>query len=389
MPITEDDILDRARALLPVLRERAPETERLRRLHPDSDREFKAAGFYRIMQPRHYGGLELDFGSQTALGTELGRACGSSSWVATIIACHGWLFGMFPKRAQDEVWGRSADETLATAFYCERSTVKRVAGGIEISGKWRFSSGIHNCGWVLPLVAVPNAEGPPTPHFVLLEQGEYQVEEVWNSVGLAGTGSNDFTVEGVFIPPHRMLDITKLTGGPSPGSEVNDFYLYRQPMMATFAFNLVGNIIGVARGAADIVIGDLTQNRTTKAGAAMVGMPTIQARVAESLAEIDAAYAMVFRNRDEIVRHGQAGTYPDLAARGRYRGNNGLAAKLSVSAIDRLLPILGARGLDQSHPLQRAWRDARAIAQHAALTWDVNANIYGAIALGLPSPAPI
>ncbi len=137
-----EEIMARARALVPVLRERAAETETLRRLPDASHRAFVEAGFYKILQPRRYGGYELDFGAQTELGVELGRGCGSSAWVATVLCCHAWLLGMFAPAAQDDVWGQDQDAVIASSFFPVAPKAERVAGGWRVSGRWRFSSGV-------------------------------------------------------------------------------------------------------------------------------------------------------------------------------------------------------------------------------------------------------
>ncbi len=196
--ISEAEIIARARALLPELRQRAAEVEALRRLPDDLNRAFAKAGFYKIMQPRRYGGYELDFGTQTELGCELGRACGSASWVATITCCHAWLAGMFPKEAQDDVWGGDPDATLSSSFMAVGPQVERVPGGWHVSGRWKFSSGVDHCQWAAVMLPIA-----PKVYFALLRLAECRIEDVWHSVGLAGTGSNDIVAENIFLPEHR------------------------------------------------------------------------------------------------------------------------------------------------------------------------------------------
>ena len=384
---TEEEILERALSLRPVLRERAAQAELSRRLPEETYRAFQEAGFFKIMQPRRYGGLELDFGVQTALGIELGRACGSSAWVATLLACHAWIGGMFPGTAQEEIWGRNPNAVIATSFLSERTDVARApGGGWRLSGRWKMSSGVDYCDWIILLASVP---GPDHSHslFCLLPRSDWRVEDTWFATGLAGTGSNDVIVDDALIPDHRTLDAGSLKGGPTPGSEVNDGYLYRQPLYGTFSFNLVGNAIGLARGVAEAIVDGLRQ-QTAVTGGQVAANQSIQLRVAEALAEIDAAYALVFRNRAEVVRDGKAGQVPDLETRARYRRDNGFATQLCVRAVNRLCPIQGARGLSADNPVQRAWRDIHAVAQHIALTWDIQGTLHGTVALGLPCPDP-
>jgi 3-hydroxy-9,10-secoandrosta-1,3,5(10)-triene-9,17-dione monooxygenase len=380
--VTEAEIMERARAILPELRQRAAEVEALRRLPDDLNRAFAKAGFYKIMQPRHYGGLELDFGTQTELGCELGRACGSASWVATITCCHAWLAGMFPKEAQDEIWGGDPDATLSSSFMAVGPQVERVPGGWRVSGRWKFSSGVDHCQWAAVMLPIP-----PKAYFALLRLAECRIEDVWHSVGLAGTGSNDIVAESIFLPEHRLLDTEAVKGGPTPGSAVNDHYLYRLPLLSPFTFNIVGNGLGLARGIAETVVDGL-QVQKSRAGSPVAQNQSIQLRVAESTAEIDAAHALVFKDRDEIVRKGKANEPFTLADRVRYRRDVAFAGQLCVRAAERLFPILGARGLMSDHPVQRAWRDLRAVSHHLAMTWDIQGSLYGAVTLGLPSPDP-
>ena len=381
-------ILARARSMLPELRARAAATEGNRRLLPETDRAFREAGFYRVMQPRGFGGLELPFGIQTDLSMELARACASSGWVAAILACHGWMLGMLPGEAQAEVWGADPDATVASSFLCREPQVARAAGGIRLTGRWEFSSGVDYCDWAMVLARVPpEGGGAPDAVFGLVPLAECRIDDCWHATGLAGTGSNDLLLDGVFVPDHRLGNVRKMCDGEAPGSAVNDGYLYRLPQLSVFSFNLVGTVIGAARGALEAVVEQLTDRRSG-VGHRLAEQQSVQLRIAESLADVDAAYAVVDRNRHEIVRWGEAGDIPPLERRARYRRDNGYAAMLCCRAVDRALPVTGAGGLAADHPVNRAWRDAHAAARHISLTWDVQGAIHGAVALGQPCPDP-
>src|SRR5919197_1637122 len=111
--VTLADVLDRAEALVPRLRERAGQAEELRRLPDETAEEFLAAGLFRVLQPVRYGGYELDYGrTQVELCRELGRACGSTAWLQCVLACHAWMVGMFPAEAQDAIWGQDQDTLI-------------------------------------------------------------------------------------------------------------------------------------------------------------------------------------------------------------------------------------------------------------------------------------
>ncbi len=386
--ITRDDIIARARDMVPTLRERAHKTETLRRLPEETDRDFHDAGFYRILQPAAYGGLELDFGTQTELAVELCVGCASSGWVASLTACHAWIFGMFPPEAQDDVWGANPDATISSSFLPLSTRVQRVDGGLKVSGRWGFSSGVDYCAWTFLLMDVDAEEGGGKERvFAAAPLSECTIEDTWRTTGLAGTGSNDIVVDDLFIPAHRVVRVMDLQSGTTPGSAVNPGYLYRLPQHSTFSFNIVGNAIGAARGAVQAVIAELT-SRTTVTGAKLAEQASVHLRIAEAEAGIAAAYALVMQNRDEIARDAKAGKMPPVETRARYRRDNAFAAKLCVEAVDRVYPIAGGRGIAADNPVNRAWRDVHAVAHHIGVTWDVHGSASGALAVGQPSLDP-
>ena len=377
----EAALLAKARELAPVLRERAAAAERLRRLPDETQADFRAAGFYRILQPVRYGGLEARYGLQTMLGVEAARGCASSGWALSITASHSWILGLFPPQAQDEFWNPDPQRTLASSFLAVQPSLTPQSDGIRLSGRWRFASNVDHCDGILLLAMMPSASGPPRQTFAFLHREQYEIEDTWNVVGLAATGSNDVGVKDAFVPEHRLLDVLSTREGRTPGAQANPHYLFALPLFATFAHCLVGAVLGAAEGALDQIV-ETVKDKTTVANVKLAAQPTIQARVAEAAAEIAAARALLQADRARINDMGRLRLLPDDESRVRYRLNVGYAAKLCVQAIERLLPIVGGRGLELADPFQRAWRDAHAVAQHIALSWDLQALNYGAVRLG-------
>lgn len=385
----EAQLVDRARDLGPVLVERARQAELDRRVSKETDRDFREAGFYRALQPARYGGMELDYGAQTAFARELGRSCASSAWVGGVLACHGWVAGMFPDQAQGEIWGDDADVAVATSFLPVGVSAERDGDDLHISGRWRFSSGVDHCGWAVLMVPVPaeGGNGPPDPVFAMVDLAHCKVEDAWNSAGLTASRSNDIVVESAVIPPHRMMRVRDLRGEATPGSDTHGSYLYRLPLFAVFPFNIIGPALGAARGALDAVIADLT-SRQSVTGADLSRVATVHQRIGKATALLDAADAVMAQLRGEIVSKGQAGEAFEMVERGRYRLNLGHVAQNCCDAVDELLPLTGGRGLETSHPMQRAWRDVHAVSQHIGLVWDLQTGLYGNILLGHGSPDP-
>jgi alkylation response protein AidB-like acyl-CoA dehydrogenase len=378
-----EHLVARAREMVPDLRARAQRTEDLRRISEDTARAFADAGFFRVLQPSRYGGLEMDYGTHTRLAIEIARGCASSAWVLSVVASHSWLLGMFPPEAQDEVWAKEPGTLLATSFLPVDPKVEPAKGGVVVSGRWKFSSGVDLCRWAILMAPLT----PDELGFVAIPLDKAHVEDTWFSSGLAGTGSNDIVVENLLVPAHRVLSIGSLKGGASPGSAVNPGPLYRMPVFTTFPFTLIGPALGAARGALDSLADGLA-GRKSIAQVKLAEQQSVHLRLARAAAQIDAAEASVLRLLEMVNRGAREGAIPSPLERVRCRLNLGFAAELCVQAIEHLLPLTGGRGLLAGDPVQRAWRDVHAVAQHVALVWDVQASLYGPVRLGLPCPDP-
>src|SRR5580700_7234010 len=138
--VTPKAYLERVRALLPVLRERTARAEQLRRLPEEAFTDFQEAGLFRALQPKRYGGYELDPGTFYQAVMEVGTVCGSSAWILGVIGVHNWHLAILPPRAQEDVWAEDTSVQLSTSL-APTGTVERAPGGYRIKGRWSFSSG--------------------------------------------------------------------------------------------------------------------------------------------------------------------------------------------------------------------------------------------------------
>ena len=382
----EAALIDRARELAPEVRARAAQAEELRRIPDATHATFRDAGFYRVLQPARYGGLEARYGLHTMLAAEIGRGCASSAWALSVTACHAWMLGMFPREAQDEVWGDDPARAMASSFLGVGPKIAPERGGLRVSGRWRFSSNVDHCGGAILLAMLPGDKGP-APHFLLVHRADYAIEDTWRTVGLAATGSNDIVVKDALVPPHRVLDVIATRDGRAPGAGTNPNHLYRLPLFACLPHSLIAAAVGAALGAVDQIVSELA-GKSSVTSVKIAEQQTVQARIAEAAAEIEAARALLQVDRARINDMGRVGELPDDATRLQYRLNVGYAAKLCVQAVERLMPVVGGRGLELHHAFQRAWRDVHAVAQHIALVWDVQALNYAAVRLGLKTADP-
>ncbi len=381
-----ESLIDRATSLTTVLRDRAPACEDARRVSAESMADLRSAGLFRVMQPSRYGGLDGGFDDFIRVVDPVAQGCGSTGWVFSVTAIHQWQIAMFPPEAQEEVWGDNPD-ALAASSYVPSGTAEPVEGGWRLSGNWNFCSGCDNTQWMIVGVRFKGNEAPGAHGFALIPQKDYRIEDNWHVIGLAGTGSKNVIVEDAFIPACRILTVEQAASGDPPGAAVNEAPVFRVPFPAAVSTCLAAPPLGMAQGALDLYVDGLS-SRTTRgaiggAGRRVAELPTIQLRVAEAAASIDAARLLLLRGAREAVETVTRGERLTTDFRIRTRRDHAFAVRLSVQAVDRLFEAVGGLGMFRGNDLQRAWRDVHAGAKHISTNWDAVGTLYGRFALGL------
>ena len=336
-PQQREALIERAKTMVPMLREHAAQAEKDRAIPRATHQAFVDAGFYRIHQPKRFGGFEMDLSMMIDLAAELGRGCGSSCWIFTNLAIQNFILGTHYPETQEEVWGPRGDGLTASSFPAKGGKTRKVDGGIVVDGLWSFASGV------------------------------------------------DF--DNCFIPDRRTLPSTLIMGGATPGSAVNPSPLYRIPPMTIGTKVFGGPALGIARGALEDMTNEMRMRKNV-AGLAMSEMPTVQVRIAEAGAEIEAAWALPIRDSLDAIAIAGSGKVPEIDQRARWRLNNAFAGQLCLRAIERLHPLVGARGLDADSPFQRAWRDIHAAVLQITMSWDIQSVNAGRIRFGFPSLDP-
>jgi 3-hydroxy-9,10-secoandrosta-1,3,5(10)-triene-9,17-dione monooxygenase len=381
------EVIDGVRELLPMLRDRAQETEDARAVPADSIKALEGTGFFRLLQPAAFGGYEADPLSFYASVRSIASACGSTGWVASVLGVHPWHLGLFPAQAQQEVWG-SDPATRISSSYAPTGKAVAVDGGHHVSGRWSFSSGCDHASWVLLGQIVTDAENRPTDfRTFLLSRGDYVIDDVWDTVGLRGTGSNDIVVEGAFVPEHRSLSFADVFKLVCPGQELNPAPLYRLPYGSVFSYSITTPIIGMATGAYEAHAAYMRGRvRVAYAGQQAAQDPFAQVRIAEAAAEIDAAWLALERNARELMEYARAGERIPVELRLRVRRDQVRGTGQSIRAVDRLFENSGGRALKSGTPIQRFWRDAHAGRVHAINDPERALSMFGGGEFGLPVP---
>jgi 3-hydroxy-9,10-secoandrosta-1,3,5(10)-triene-9,17-dione monooxygenase len=382
------EVVEGVRELLPVLRERAQEAEDGRVVPSDSIKALEGTGFFRLLQPAAFGGLEADPLTFYTAVRLIASACGSTGWVASVLGVHPWHLGLFTAQAQQEVWGTD-HSTRISSSYAPTGRAAQVEGGHQVSGRWSFSSGCDHATWVLLGQIVTDAENRPTDfRTFLLPRADYVIEDVWDTVGLRGTGSNDVVVSDVFVPEHRSLSFIDVAKLVVPGQELNHAPLYKLPYGSVFPYSITTPIIGMATGAYQAHVTYTRERvRVAYAGQKAAQDPFAQVRVAEAAAEIDGAWLALERNMTELMALAGTGQPIPTDLRLRVRRDQVRGTGQSIRAVDKLFENSGGRALKSGTPIQRFWRDAHAGRVHAINDPERSLSMYGGGEFGLPVPA--
>lgn len=385
---TPAELLATMRAVLPEVKALATQTEKLGRIPTENLSALRKAGLYRIVKPAKFGGYEYDFDMLVELVMELGQACASTAWVYGLYGAHQWLLASFDEKAQREIWEEDADPAICGS-YAPAGKATAAAGGYVLNGRWSFASGCDGAQWAVCASVLPvNEDGQaPGPAFFLVPASDYVIDGDWDVVGLAGTGSKTLVLENVFVPAHRLLAFSETMSGRTPGSKVHSNPGFRIPMLSNIPSCLAAAGVGAATGALSDYI-EVTGKRVTRGAVAggnnrMAEFPTIQLRVADAAASIDAAREILLRDvraRALTVRSGEAISTDDRIVS---RRGQAFAVSLAIRAAEALNASTGGYGLSMSNPVQRAWRDANAVGRHISLNWDAVGTMSGQMALGL------
>lgn len=371
--------MDRARALQPVLRERSDHCEELGRLPHETLQDFHDAGLINTSKPLCYGGYELGYDVMCEVIMEVAKACGSSGWVLAVLAEHNVTFANNPRRVLDQVWGDDPDALIATGMD-PNGRIKRVGGGVIFNGRTWFSSGCDHVQWWMA-----GGSDPETAERVrfLVERKQGVIDQhSWYVMGLCGTGSKCIDFKDAFIPDERILVGHGGFDSERTQAEVSDHPNFRIPPGTTAPYTLASVSVGIAYGFIDDFSASMKE-RASRFGAKIAEFQSLQLRLAESAAEVDAARRMIVDNLRESLEI--LTDHPELPMDVLVRNRRDMAysARLGGSAVDRLFYATGANGLFLSNDLQRKFRDVHAAGAQLALNWDINGTAYGRNALGL------
>lgn len=369
---TAEEFISLARAIAPVLKSRADECERLRRLPAENTELLRAAGLVRVCMPREFGGYEFGWDVFCQTVAELARGCASTAWVYAVYGEHAHRLGRYSHDAQSEVWGDGPDVFISSGNSPDAELTPSDSG-FWLSGRFNFSSGCDYATWHI-------SGSMKARRQILYPASDRTLVDNWHVAGLSGTGSKDVIVENAFMPEYRTTPMGK-------GTRFDESALFRLPQWSVMPFDLTAVSVGIARGVVDDFTAEMKE-RSSRFGAKIGDFQSLQLRIAESAVEAEAAERIMLADLRETMELMVDRDEMPMVLMNRNKRDMAYCAVLATRAVDRLFYAAGANGLFLSNDLQRSFRDIHAASAQLALNWDANGTDYGRVLLGLEPLSP-
>jgi 3-hydroxy-9,10-secoandrosta-1,3,5(10)-triene-9,17-dione monooxygenase len=363
-----------------VLRARADAGDETCRLSAETVASFRENGFFQLLQPKGFGGLEQPAITLFRLQAVLAEADMSAGWVLANMGVVSFHLALFAPQAQADVWGGDADAILSSSNMPGGRLRPEPGAGYRLSGRWRFSSGVDHADWVM-LGAVQEGEGAPQAGACVVPRADIRIVPDWDVVGLRGTGSHAVEVAAVHVPAHRFLAHEDRFHGRTPGTEVNTGPLYRLPLPQLLFRSISTASLGGLRGMLSAFL-DANGERTSMMAQRIAEDPHVQdlcARVDADLAEM---WRVLEGDLAEMTEAAERGETVSLARRRVFRLNATRVADRCFRHAADLLRAAGASALYRGSPLLRFFNDMLAARQHAANQYELHARNDGAVLFG-------
>ncbi|HWX97780.1 MAG TPA: acyl-CoA dehydrogenase family protein [Solirubrobacteraceae bacterium] len=361
-----------------LARKSAAETERERALPQALVDELRATGLMRAGAPAALGAMEASPATALSAAERIARGDASAGWCVSIAITSSLLSAYLPDRGATEIFGNQ--QAVAAGVWAPRGRAVVVDGGVQVSGRWSFCSGISHSDWLFAGCILDDgqagAEGP-TLRVVGLPTAELEILDTWHTTGLRGTGSHDAIADQLFVPDHRILSLL----GAVPRI---DAPLYRFPVFGFFALSIAAAALGNARGAIDD-LSELAAGKTAQGSSRLLAeRPATQAAVGEAEAALRAARALYYAAIEDAWAAAQEDGPVEESLRLGLRLAATHAVRTSAQVARSMYDLGGGTAIYEDSTLQRRFRDAHTATAHFQVnpaTWE----IAGRLLLGLPT----
>ncbi len=366
-----------------ALADRAADAEALRRLPDATVEDLLSSGFTDLLVPTRYGGRQAPFPALLDPVRRLAHGCTSSAWTIGFFTLHNWMLALFGEQAQDEAFG--SRPFLAPAPLAPTGRGRPVDGGIRLTGRWSWATGVMHGNWII-VAALCGPDDAPYPALALLPMSAVTVADVWHTDGMRATGSNDAIVTDEFVPEHRLVKVTDIYAGTAPGAGLHDAATYRWPMVPALALLASMPALGSAERVTRLYADRLAERVLPYEGVVQKDKPIAQAHLAGAQVRLRALRGLLADTVGEIEAIVGRGETVDKPVRARARLAAAHIVTESRAVITELLGAGGASIHFLSSPLQRFKRDVDVLAGHVVFDYDTSRELAGALALGMKIP---
>ncbi|GIQ76842.1 acyl-CoA dehydrogenase family protein [Bradyrhizobium sp. RD5-C2] len=381
-----EKVLERTAALAPWLGEQAARIEEARRIPDDVAERLFETGLFDLMRPTCFGGLGVSprFAWEATFNVALG--CSSSAWLAGLTSANIIMLGKFAADAQREIFAPNVSPIvpMLTGGVGQDIKIGPADGGIVLSGRWRYASGVDVADWLGLLINISGVDGSPAPHVVVVPQSEFAIDHSsWRVMGMRGTGSKNVTLSKTFVPSHRFMSWTELQAGAKHPTCPNTEPVYDFPLNTANAMSVLAPTLGVASACSEECI-RIIRGRVSSGNQ--------QAQINDKIAQVDAgtsAATMSFL-RDFLIAETAAVEHRILRGeplsheeRGLSRTKVAIASRQALSSAQRLFAALGGSLLPEGTRIERLFRDVHAMSSHFLLQPEPISEAYGRLLLGL------
>ncbi|AMG72631.1 acyl-CoA dehydrogenase family protein [Sphingopyxis granuli] len=381
--ITPEGLIERTRALKPLVAERAASAERQRRPDDEVWNALRRSGYFYLYVPRRFGGLEFDPDTYISATLPIAEACPSTGWTACFAAEHNWLIAQLPEATQAEVWGRTP-YVIAPSVAAPPGTATPVEGGYRLSGRWKWGTVVMHADWVL-LNALEAREGaPPIVRMMLLPADQVRVIDTWHMAGMAATGSNDIVAEDVFVPAGYQFAVQPVRSGRGNGRALYGPGLYGSPMLPNLCVTASIPALGAARQAIALCGERLKNHVKMGSGNASVEKPAAQMRLARADLLARSAERTIRWAAKENLAIGEIDEPEQTTERIRLRAEIAIAVQQCVEAVRTCCEAVGSSVHALDNPMQRLLRDVQVMQSHIVYDLDVATELHGRALVGLP-----
>ena len=371
--LTPAEVVARAEAIAATLVERQAETEERTHYAQDTHEAFAAAGLYRILVPRRFGGYEFGVDTFFRVATALARGCPSTAWMYVFGHAHTLPAAtIFGAQAQDELF--AGGEFICPATVAPAGTAERAEGGWIIDGVWNYCSGAPYATHFIGHTLVPGPDGQPAPMVFVVPRGDWRRLEDWGrQLGLKGSGSHSIAIDRAFVPDHRTLPghMSQVAiDETTPGHLLHENPQYGGGQLSFMLLELGALAVGMAKGALD-AYEELMRTRTTSFFPIVPRTedPDFQARYGEATGLIAAAEAAVLSAAaqwGEACRQGPATFTRETELRLAMISRE--AIRMSWRAVEgQLFPTAGSSSVRSGERIERVWRDMSTLHSHAGV----------------------